>query len=191
MVMRIRAQTKQNFPRFLVGTRVAVCNLWPLLLLIVTFMTVGCAKLMPDPQSDLALERTLTDVSSDKERRVERTLISNEINCIATDADNAWIATTAGVSRWHVKRGRWSHYTKEDGLANDAVNAVAIDGQWVWFATDEGVSRYDLRTDAIKTFRSIDGLASDKVLSIAVDSNYVWFGTDNGLNRYDLSLIHI
>ena len=188
MVMRIRAQAKQNFPRFLVGTRVAVCNLWPLLLLIVTFMTVGCAKLMPDPQSDLALERALTDVSSDKARRVERTLISNEINCIATDADNAWFATPAGVSRWHIKRGRWSHYTKEDGLANNAVNAVAIDGQWVWFATDEGVSRYDLRTDAIKTFRSIDGLASDKVSSIAVDSNYVWFGTDNGLNRYDKTI---
>ncbi|MDP7281307.1 MAG: two-component regulator propeller domain-containing protein [Candidatus Poribacteria bacterium] len=150
MVMRIRAQAKQNFPRFLVGTRATVCHGWSLLLLTVIFMVVGCAKLMPDPQSDLALEGALTDASSGKTQRVERTLISNEVNCIATDADNVWIATTAGVSRWHVKRGRWSHYTKENGLANDAVNAVAIDGQWVWFATDEGVSRYDLRTDAIK-----------------------------------------
>ena len=158
------------------------------LLLLSLFMVVGCATFPPDYQSDVPFEDFRSGSLSGKARRVERTLISNEVRCIATDLNNVWIATAAGVSRWERDQGKWFHYTKEDGLANDGVNAVAVDGQWVWFATDEGVSRYDLQTNTFKTFRSIDGLASDQVSSIAVDGNYVWFGTSNGLNRYDKTI---
>ena len=181
MMMRISLfnHATRNFPRSPIGARSTLRNL----LLLSLFVVVGCTTFLSDHQSDVPFEER-----SGKARRVERTLISNEVSCIAADSRNVWIATAAGVSRWDGERGKWFYYTKEDGLANDAVNAVAVDGKWVWFATDEGVSRYDLQTNAFKTFRSFDGLASDQVSSIAVDGNYIWFGTSNGLNRYDKTI---
>jgi len=153
------------------------------------FMMVGCGPLVTtDPQSGLPYDGSKTDTVSAKTWPVERTLVSNEVNCIAADLDNVWIATARGVSRWDRQQNKWLHYTMEDGLSNDMVNAVAVDGQWVWFATDEGVSRYDMQTNTFTTFRTIDGLASDQVSSIAVDGNYVWFGTSEGLNRYDKTI---
>ena len=159
------------------------------LLLLSLFTIVGCGPLVTtDPQSGLPYEGATTDAVSAKTWPVERTLVSNEVNCIAADADNVWIATARGVTRWDRQQDRWLHYTMEDGLSNDMVNAVAVDGQWTWFATDEGVSRYDMQTNTFTTFRTIDGLASDQVSSIAVDGNYVWFGTSDGLNRYDKTI---
>ena len=158
------------------------------LLLLCHFAIIGCGPLTTDPQSSISPEDSSANSRPKEVWPVERTLVSNEVNCIAADLDNVWIATTRGVSRWKRQQDRWLHYTMEDGLANDMVNAVAVDGQWVWFATDEGVSRYDTQTDTFSTFRTIDGLASDQVSSVAIDGNYVWFGTSNGLNRYDKTI---
>ena len=158
------------------------------LVLLPLFVILGCGTLATDRQSGVPFEDSQADSVPVKTWPVERTLVSNEINCIAADMDNVWIATARGVSRWDRQQDTWIHYTMEDGLANDMVNAVAIDGQWVWFATDEGVSRYDRQTNTFSTFRTIDGLASDQVSSIAVDGNYVWFGTSDGLNRYDKTI---
>ena len=158
------------------------------LLLLSHFAIIGCGPLTTDPQSGIPLDDSSADSRPEKVWPVERTLVSNEVNCIAADANNVWIATARGVSRWERQQDQWLHYTMEDGLANDMVNAVAVDGQWVWFATDEGVSRYDIQTDTFATFRTIDGLASDQVSSIAIDGNYVWFGTSEGLNRYDKTI---
>ena len=152
------------------------------LLLMSLFMIVGCGPLVTtDPQSGLPYDGSKTDTVSAKTWPVEQTLVSNEVNCIAADVDNVWIATARGVSRWDRQQDKWLHYTMEDGLSNDMVNAVAVDGQWVWFATDEGVSRYDMQTDTFTTFRTIDGLASDQVSSVAVDGNYVWFWDIRGI----------
>ena len=158
------------------------------LLFFPLFVIIGCGPLTTDPQSNVPLKDSDTDSRPEKTWPVKRTLVSNEVNCIAADLENVWIATARGVSRWKRQQDKWLHYTMEDGLANDIVNAVAIDGQWVWFATDEGVSRYDLQTDTFATFRTINGLASDQVSSIAIEGNYVWFGTSNGLNRYDKTI---
>ena len=158
------------------------------LLLLSHSVIIGCGPLTTDPQSGIPLEDSGADSRPEKVWPVKRTLISNEVNCIAADANDVWIATARGVSRWERQQDQWLHYTMEDGLANDMVNAVAVDGQWVWFATDEGVSRYDTQTDTFSTFRTIDGLASDEVSSIAIDGNYVWFGTSEGLNRYDKTI---
>ncbi len=124
-----------------------------ILLLIPLFLVVGCGPLgITDPQSDTLYANSCPNSKPTKTWPVKRTLISNEVNCIAADSENVWIATARGVSRWKRTQDRWLHYTMEDGLANDMVNAVAVDGKWVWFATDEGVSRYDSETDTFSTF---------------------------------------
>ena len=174
----VRHKSKCTYTAFVACVLLMLCN----------FVIIGCGPLTTDPQSNVPLEDSGADSRSEKAWPVERTLVSNEVNCIAADSENVWIATARGVSRWKRQQDQWLHYTMENGLANDMVNAVAVDGQWVWFATDEGVSRYDTQTDTFATFRTIDGLASDQVSSIAVDGNYVWFGTSNGLNRYDKTI---
>ena len=158
------------------------------LLLLPVFVIMGCGILATDQQSGAPFEDSQAGLVPAKTWPMERTLVSSEVNCIAADSDNVWIATARGVSRWDRQRDKWLHYTMEDGLANDMVNAVAVDGQWVWFATDEGVSRYDMQTNTFSIYRTIDGLASDLVSSVAVDGNYVWFGTSEGLNRYDKTI---
>ncbi len=169
--------------------RLSYLTIVSVLFLIILFQIVGCGPLgITDPESDTPFRMSRNESKPKKNWEIKRTLISNEVNCIAADPENVWIATSKGVSRWLRTEDKWLHYTMENGLANDLVNAVAIDGKWVWFATEEGVSRYDAETDTFTTFRSIDGLASDEVSSIAVDGNYVWFGTSNGLNRYDKTI---
>ena len=173
----------RKFIRLFPLTIVSVLSIFTL------FHVLGCGPLgITDPESDSPFGMSRNESKSKKNWKIKRTLISNEVNCIAADPENVWIATSKGVSRWLRTEDRWLHYTMEAGLANDLVNAVAIDGKWVWFATEEGVSRYDSETDTFTTFRSIDGLASDRVSSIAVDGNYVWVGTSNGLNRYDKTI---
>ena len=179
---------KRKRPSFFLPTTINQEPLTISLCAMCLFMIIGCGTLATDQQSDVPFEDSQTGSLPTKTWPMKRTLVSNEVNCIAADAENVWIATARGVSRWDRQQDKWIYYTMEDGLANDIVNAVAIDGRWVWFATDEGVSRYDTQTNAFSTFRTIDGLASDQVSSIAIDGNYVWFGTSEGLNRYDKTI---
>ena len=102
-----------------------------LLLLLPLFMVVGCGPLVTtDPQSSIPRDGSDVEIRPEKVWPVKRTLVSNEVNCIAADSDNVWIATARGVSRWERQQDKWHHYTMEDGLANDMVNAVVIDGEW-------------------------------------------------------------
>ena len=85
----------------------------PLLLLIYLLLLIGCGPLgITDPQSE-----TPANSKPKKTWPVERTLISNEVNCIAADSDNVWVATEKGVSRWKRLQNTWHHYTMENGLA--------------------------------------------------------------------------
>ncbi len=90
----------------------------------------GCGPLgTHDPESESPYGESNPNAKPKKTWTVKRTLISNEVNCIAADSENVWIATAKGVSRWERTPDRWHHYTMEDGLANDIVNAVAIEGE--------------------------------------------------------------
>ncbi|MDE0553748.1 MAG: hypothetical protein OXI24_06015, partial [Candidatus Poribacteria bacterium] len=102
------------------------------LMFLSLFIIFGCGTLATDQQSSMPFEDSGADSLPTQSWPVERTLVSNEVNCIAADADNVWIATARGVSHWDRQQDTWIHYTMEDGLANDMVNAVAVDGQGVW-----------------------------------------------------------
>ena len=117
-----------------------------------------------------------------------RVLISNSVRSIAADADNVWIATDSGISRFSQRDGHWISYTKDDGLVSDNVYVVASDGEEVWFGTDNGVSRYKLAENEWITYREKEGLVSNKISCITQDGNYVWIGTDRGLARFDTNI---
>ena len=101
------------------------------LLLLLLFIIMGCGTLATDQQSNVPFEDSQAGSVPAKAWTVEQTLVSSEVNCIAADSNNVWIATARGVSRWDRQRDEWLHYTMEDGLANDMVNAVAVDGEHI------------------------------------------------------------
>jgi ligand-binding sensor domain-containing protein len=75
---------------------------------------------------------------------------------------------SAAAVRWDIKRGTYTKFTVNDGLAsNDVRAAAALPAGEIWFGTDGGgVSRFDCRTWT--TYTKADGLASDEVAAIAV-----------------------
>ena len=77
------------------------------LLLLVHLVIIGCGPLTNDQQSNLPFEDSGADSRPEKVWPVERTLVSNEVNCIAAGPDNVWIATARGVSRWDRQQDKW------------------------------------------------------------------------------------
>ena len=83
-----------------------------ILLLIPLFLVVGCGPLgITDPQSDTLYANSCPNSKPTKTWPVKRTLISNEVNCIAADSENVWIATASGSSDktirlWDVNTGK-------------------------------------------------------------------------------------
>ena len=111
----------------------------------------------------------------------------NRVRDLAFDANGAlWAVGSGGAVRWDVKRGSYTKYTVDDGLASNDVNAVAaVPGDALWFATNGGgVSRFD--GQAWTTYTKADGLESDGVAAIAVaPDGTLWFGTSKGASRFD------
>ncbi len=145
------------------------------MLLPIFLMVVFCPEIEADGDSAVS-------------QREFEVLISNSVRSITADANDVWIATDSGVSRFSQRDGRWTSYTKDDGLVSDNVYVVASDGGEVWFGTDNGVSRYKSAQNEWTTYREKDGLVSNTVHCITQDANYVWIGTDSGLARFDTNI---
>jgi signal transduction histidine kinase/DNA-binding response OmpR family regulator/ligand-binding sensor domain-containing protein len=106
---------------------------------------------------------------------------------IASDRlGRTWITSMAGLFCWD--RGKWTRFTKADGLKDNAVTHVAETGDgavWVCYREPLGLSRMTFAGDhpRVEHFTHGDGLGSDFVLSLGKDSRGdLWVGTDGGLD---------
>ncbi|MCU0783639.1 MAG: histidine kinase [Verrucomicrobia bacterium] len=94
-----------------------------------------------------------------------------------------WVGTRGGLARR--EGGRWTLFTKRDGLSSDDVRAIAGDASTnLWIGTvGGGLNR--LREGKFTAFRQTDGLPSDDVSAVHVDGEgAVWAGTlGSGLAR--------
>jgi len=116
-----------------------------------------------------------------------KSLVSDEIWCLAVDGKNVWAGTRIGVSQYDKSRDTWTTYTMEDGLASDAISSICVEGTRIWFGSDNGVTMYDKNSKDWKIFTIKDGLSSDRITCIVSDADYVWFGTfDAGVSRYNI-----
>lgn len=61
------------------------------------------------------------------------------------DADQVWIGTARGLTRWRPRTGEWRTYRPEDGLAGVPVLHVLAEADHVWASTPAGVSRFAWR----------------------------------------------
>lgn len=82
----------------------------------------------PHPNRDVAAEQLLSSVVRDIQR---------------TPDGDMWLATPAGINRFH--DDRWTSFTTDDGLPGVDVRALAWTYETLWAATDLGLARYNGR----------------------------------------------
>lgn len=93
---------------------------------------------------------------------------SPSIHSIASEGNNLWIATNAGITAWD--KTIWTYYTSENTHVDlGTVNKIAVDRQGIkWFATSKGLTSYDGNTwTAYDTTNS--PLISQDIRSIDID----------------------
>ena len=112
-------------------------------------------------------------------------LRENEVWALAEGQDGSvWIGTYGGgLSRF--KDGRFTVFTKADGLVNDFVAKLhtGTDGS-IWIATDGGLSRF--KDGRFTNYTARNGLSDDAPRALYTDRDgSLWVGTNRGgLNRF-------
>jgi len=116
-------------------------------------------------------------------------LLNDDAWAIEFNGDDAWIATSDGLSRYsRTTRRRLENVSTPQPSSQGAVHPLSIDAAGgVWWATSSGLfHRFPNR--AIEVF-TVDNspLLSNDVHSVIVDkaTGDVWVGTVLGLNRYN------
>ena len=126
------------------------------------------------------------------------------VHCSLQDRKGAlWFGTTdQGLFRYDGKS--FTHFTKQDGLANDGILSLLADKRGgVWIGTAIGLSHFDGKAfeniplafqsgGQAYPSRSLDKEmpGNNAVTAMMEDrSGGLWFGTDNGVYRYDGKMI--
>lgn len=104
-------------------------------------------------------------------------------SCLLKDRDGVLWVGTAGEGIFHLANGRWSRFTRADGLSSDSVFALAEDREGnVWASTSDGLDR--LSDLAVATLTVRQGLSNSEVTSVlAARDGGVWLAAPGGLNR--------
>ncbi len=116
-------------------------------------------------------------------------LNSNSVRCIHEDRSRClWIGTDAGLTRFNREKGRWKHYTTEDGMAGDVVCGILEDefGQ-LWLSTIRGLSRFDPATESFTNYELYDGIQGYQFNPGAYfksPDGRMFFGGVNGYNSF-------
>lgn len=99
--------------------------------------------------------------------------------------DTVWAGTWGGgVS--HFANGRWTNFTREDGLAGNIVFSVSEGADGVmWFGTNQGLTRYD--GEHWQSYGRANGMSDENIYAIAVAPNGdVWAGSRGEVARIGL-----
>jgi len=100
-----------------------------------------------------------------------------------------WAAGDFGLSRF--SDGKWTRYTKADGLKNDPIAQVAADADgsvWIGYRDGLGITHISVAGGRAKVdhFTTANGLRSDKSTFLAFDRRgWLWVGTDQGEDVFD------
>lgn len=116
--------------------------------------------------------------------RVPGQLREGEVWALLEDRDGAlWIGTFGGGLS-HYQDGRFTTYTRADGLAGDFVTSLEQCGNGdVWIGTDTGLSRRS--RGELSSYSRKDGLPTDRVTALYCDAEGVlWIGTSQGLSSF-------
>lgn len=131
--------------------------------------------------------RTFAHWKSDPSNRFS--LSSNVVRCMYEDRiGNLWIGTAGGLNRFDIKTGRFLHYGKKDGLADEVICGILEDKKGnLWLSTHGGLSKFNPASGEFRNYTVQDGLQSNEFnrgaycLSRRGD---MFFGGVNGFNTF-------
>lgn len=100
-----------------------------------------------------------------------------------------WIGTFGGgLNRFDTVNHTFTHYTEEDGLANNIVFSIFEDAHNnLWMSTDKGISKFDPELEQFKNYDLSYGLQDEHFFwgaSYQSISGKIYFGGINGLNGF-------
>ncbi len=123
----------------------------------------------------------------------EEALNHNRLKCILPDPVDPdrylWIGSGGGgLNRLDVERGIFSHFTEQEGLADDFVYGILADGSGrLWISTNHGLSRFDPIGGEFTNYTVQDGLQSNEFNSQSYfqsESGALYFGGINGITAF-------
>ncbi len=125
-------------------------------------------------------------------------LVNDVVYGIAIENDHVWCATTAGASRYDVKRDKWDVFTEKNAPMEEIwnYNVSYNDGKVHLAVWGSGVLEFDVKTENWKVYLDPDGemeidLYRDDGLVhvITTGASYIekvlWVSTYFGCSRYD------
>ena len=118
------------------------------------------------------------------------------VNDILVDhAQNLWLATWGGLSRFDERRGRFETY-KPQGMDPKYLALAQDDAHQLWLATHlYGLQRFNPVTGEFVSYRATGAggsLSNGRVNAVHIDRRgIVWAGTQNGLDALDPGTGHI
>ena len=88
------------------------------------------------------------------------TLSDNRVNSVLFDRSGTmWVGTQAGLNQFDEVTGRFTTYSRHEGLPGGVVGCVLQDERGsLWMSTDNDVAKLDPKTKAIKDYSTADGL---------------------------------
>jgi ligand-binding sensor domain-containing protein len=107
-----------------------------------------------------------------------------------------WIGTEGGgLNNFDRTREIFSHYTVEDGLANNVVQAILEDIKGrLWISTGNGLSQFNPKTEEFRNYDKLDGL-QDNAFTIGAaakkKNGLLYFGGINGLTVFHPDSVRI
>jgi ligand-binding sensor domain-containing protein/signal transduction histidine kinase len=87
-------------------------------------------------------------------------LSDNRVNSVYFDRSGAmWVGTQNGLNKFDQTTGRFTVYTRRDGLPGNAVGCVLEDNSGdLWMSTDNGVERFNRQRKTFTNYLTEDGL---------------------------------
>jgi signal transduction histidine kinase len=114
---------------------------------------------------------------------------SQRVHGVCFDAaGNVYAATSAGLSFFDKKTGRFTHYSTAEGLCHPTIYCLTPDRQGqVWCGTGNGLSCFDPATKTFKNFFKSDGLINSEYnrnSAFTAPNGRIFMGGTEGLDYF-------
>ncbi len=113
------------------------------------------------------------------------------IKCIFQDSKKrTWIGSNGdGLSLYHPKEKKFTHFTEKDGLPNNTIYGILEDENHnLWLSTNKGLCEFNPETKKVRNFEAFDGLQSNEFNTGAFFKSkrgIMYFGGVNGLTYFN------
>ena len=102
---------------------------------------------------------------------------------------NIWMAAYhGGLCSYNLQSGKFRHYSKEDGLADNIAYSLEKDNYGnLWFSTNAGISTYDISKNIFRNYGKADGLLNnefDRRASFKNPEGWIFFGGVFGIDYF-------